>query len=276
VELFIEYAALFRNPRTSYCVLIGRWTPSTPAHELQAQIKYINEQFFNYPTIGYVMPFLVASLIFIWHRSKLLFLSCFATFLMALYAVTATNCQWPHYYNMALSGMFFFFVIGADTMTPLIRKSPKALRRYVAFVAAVLVAFFGYPRVDHELSGFPYTFLPVPEPVPGVFDFVAKNSSPTDTILTTGPPLLYMYVRRRSALRESSLIDEFITYYPGSTDVERVSHLRAQLVKNRPKIVILDPEHGDRKQRHMDALLKPFFADFGYQRVGPYFWVRPD
>jgi hypothetical protein len=276
IELFVEYAALFRNPSTSYCVVLGRWKPGPPLQELWAQAKYINEQFFNSSTLGYLTPLGVASAVFIWDRSKVLFASCFATLLLAMYAVTATNCQWRHYYNMPISGMFFFFAVGADAMSARLVSASAPLRRCVAATLIVVLAVFAYPRVRSELDGWPYKFAQVGEPVPGVFDFVAKNSAPSDTILTTGPPQLYMYVHRRSALRESSILDEFITYYPGNTDVEKVSHLRAQLITNRPKIVILDPENGERKRRHMAALLSPFFADFKYRRVGQYFYVRPD
>jgi hypothetical protein len=276
VELVVEYASLFRNPKTSYCVILGRWTPSTPLGELRAQAKYIYEQFFNAPVLGYLTPFFVASIVCTWSRSKILFGLSFATLLCALYAVTATNCQWPHYYNMALSGMFFFFIVGIDSLNASIAASSQVVR---AFVVGTLLAtgVFFVPRIDAELKNWPYRFAPVPEPIPGVFDFVAKNSSPSDRILTIGAPLLYMYVNRRSALRESSLLDEFITYYPGNSDVEKLSGLRAQLVKNRPKIVIIDPESGmHRKRRHMESLLMPFFQEFHYQPVGQYYWVRPD
>ena len=112
-------------------------------------------------------------------------------------------------------------------------------------------------------------------PVSGVLEFVAANSSPGDKILTTGPPLIYMYTHRYGAVREI-ILDEFLMLYPGKTDVERVRGLREELLKNRPKIVILDPLFEERKRRHMEALFVPFFRDFGYQKVGDYYYVRPD
>jgi hypothetical protein len=276
LELFVEYAALFRNPSTSYCVILGRWKPSTPLGELQAQVTYINKQFFNMATIGYLTPFFLASFLFAWRRSRALFFASFATFLLAMYAVTATNCQWPHYYNMALSGMFFFFVVGIDGLNPRLAGWGWALRALVVAVFLGSVGYAAYPRVTAELAGWPHRFVAVPEPVPGVYEFIAQNSDPEDKILTTGPPQLYMYANRQSALRESSILDEFIIYYPGNTDEERVAHLRAQLIKNMPKIVIMDPENQWRKQRHMNALLTPFLKEFGYKQVGPYYYLRPN
>jgi hypothetical protein len=138
-----------------------------------------------------------------------------------------------------------------------------------------VIAMFSYPRAHIELHNWPYHFQPMWVPVPGVLEFVAANSSPTDKILTTGPPLIYMYSHRYGAVREI-ILDEFLMLYPGKTDVERVRGLRDELVKNRPKIVILDPLFEDRKRRHMDALFVPFFRDFGYQKVGDYYYVRPN
>jgi hypothetical protein len=275
IHMVAGYAALYRNPSTSICVVFGRWTPSTPLHELEAQAKYIHAQFFNTATIGYLTPFFVASVIFIWRQSRMLFAASAATALLALYSVTATNCQWPHYYNMALSGMFLFFVVGADRMSAELWNAGALVQRCVGAILIAVIAMFSYPRINSELHNWPYHFQPMWVPVPGVLEFVTANSSPGDKILTTGPPLIYMYTHRYGAVREI-ILDEFLMLYPGNTDAERVRSLRDELLKNRPKIVILDPLFEDRKRRHMEALFVPFFRDFGYQKVGDYYYVRPD
>ena len=275
IHMVAGYAALYRNPSTSICVVFGRWTPSTPLHELKAQAKYIHEQFLNTATIGYLTPFFVASVVFLWRQSRILFAAAAVTALLALYSVTATNCQWPHYYNMALSGMFLFFVMGADRMSAELLHTSTLIRGYVGAMLVAVIAMYSSPRVRSELHDWPYHFHPMWVPVPGVLEFVAANSSPGDRILTTGPPLIYMYSHRDGAVREI-ILDEFLMLYPGNTDAERVRGLREELVKNRPKIVILDPMFDERKRRHMEALFVPFFRDFGYQKVGDYYYVRPD
>ncbi len=276
VRLIRDYAALFRSPQTSYCVVLGRWKPGTPLQELKAQAEYIYKQFFNTANLGYLTPFFVAAFVFPFKRSKVLLAVSFATFLLALYGVTATNCQWNHYYNLALGGMFLFFIVGVDTMNRELLQGSPTMRRFVCAAFVATMAVFMWPRYDNERSVGTLDFPPLAEPVPGVFGFVAENSAPTDRIFTTGPPLLYMHVNRLSALRESSVIDEFLAYYPGNTDVERVAHLRAELEKNLPKIVILDQENVGRKRRHMTALINPFLTAHHYKRVGPYFYVRPN
>jgi hypothetical protein len=276
IQLMVSYAAMFRDSGTSYCVLLGRWKPSTPLNELIAQARYINSQFFNLKNIGYLFPLLAASFIFIAKQSRILLLSSVATLLLAVYAVTATNCQWSHYYNMALCGMFFFMIVGADRLSTWIRSHSWIAGAAILSVIVVSIAVAARPRVKTELAGRPYHFPAVDEPIGGVFDFVARNSSPGDTIVTTGPPLLYMYTHRRNAVRESSFLDEFITYYPGKTDEEKLSGLRAELLQSRPKIVILDPFLSERQVRHVHALLEPFLTEFKYRKEGMYYYVRPD
>jgi hypothetical protein len=276
-----SYAALFRNPAISYCVQMGRWKPGTALDELQGQAHYIYNQYFNTGNLGYLAPFFVAGFVFTFKRSKLLVGLSFATLLLALYAVTATNCQWPHYYNMALGGMFLFFIVGVDSMGPELElaSSSVTMRRFVSGVFLVTMAVFMWPRYDQERSIGHLDFPALFEPVPGVYDFVARNSAPTDKIFTIGAPLLYMHTNRMSAMRESTFLDEFLAYDKGDTDVERVAPLRAQLEKNLPKVVIIDAEGQlgfGRKRRYMAALVMPFLTDHNYQQVGPYFYLRPD
>jgi hypothetical protein len=275
IRMIEGYAALYRNPSTSICVVFGRWTPSTPLLELKAQLKYIHAQFFNAATIGYLTPFFVASVVFIWRHSRLLFATALATAVLSIYSVTATNCQWLHYYNMALSGMFLFLIVGADRMNAeLVDARPRVCRIAGALFVAV-IALSAYPRIKSELQNWPYHAPPLSVPIPGILEFVAENSLPGDKILTTGPPLIYMYTHRVGAIREI-ILDEFLMLHPGNNDVERVRGLREQLIRNRPKIVIMDPYLEDRRRRHTDALLHPFFRDFGYKKVGEYYYVRPD
>jgi hypothetical protein len=275
IELIIEYAALFRNPNTSYCVMLGRWKPGTFTEELRAQLEYVHAQFFNVETLGYLTPFFVATFVFAWKGSKVLLAVGFATVLLSLYAVTATNCQWPHYYNMALPGLFLFFLIGLDRMKGSLAASEAVMRCGVGAIFVAVVAVFMIPRLKVELTRFPHAWTGVADPVPGALAFVAKHTTPEDRIFTTGPPGFYMFADRLSAVRESSILDDFMMYYPGKTDVEKVRHIREQLVRVKPKVVILDPENGHRKHRYMRALINPFLKEFGYQPVGAYFYLRP-
>jgi hypothetical protein len=276
LALVRDYAALFRNSKISYCVQLGRFKAGTPLEELKEQAEYIYKQFFNTGNLGYLTPFFVSSFVFTYKRSKVLLAVSFTTFLLALYAVTATNCQWPHYYNMALDGMFLFFIVGVDSMKGELARASRTTRSFVCAAFVATMAVFMWPRYDTERVVEAHGFPGINDPVPGVFDFIAKNSVPTDKIFTTGPPLIYMHANRMSAVRESTFLDEFLAYLPGNTDAEKLAPMRAQLERNRPKIVIMDPETSHRKVRETAALFTPFLTSHNYKRVGPYFYLRPD
>ena len=106
-------------------------------------------------------------------------------------------------------------------------------------------------------------------------DVIKRNTTPADRIFTTGPPVLYPEADRISAVRESNIIDEILGSYEGKTDAERLRPIYDQLVKHRPKVVVLDPENGYRKARHYKALVIPYLTEFKYKKVTEYIYVRP-
>jgi hypothetical protein len=61
----------------------------------------------------------------------------------------------------------------------------------------------------------------------------------------------------------------------GNTDEEKLRDRGEELRKAMPKIVILDPERNERKVRITRALFTPFLEEFKYNKVGPYYYVRP-
>ncbi len=89
-------------------------------------------------------------------------------------------------------------------------------------------------------------------------------------------PALYVQSDRVSAVRESAIVDEALGYYDGNTDEEKLSGLRAQLERNRPKLVILDPAYAPRKVRTNRALMYPFLEANHYKQITEYVWLRPD
>ena len=62
---------------------------------------------------------------------------------------------------------------------------------------------------------------------------------------------------------------------PGKTDEEKLRPLYDELVRHRPKIVFLDPEHGHRKHRHLAAAIMPFLTEFDYTKVNELLYLRP-
>ena len=270
------YMSMFRDPQKGYCVLLGTFRPSGAGMiaDLPAQWARIRLDFFNVATLGFLAPFFGASLVFVPRRSWALFASIVVALAMALYGITASHCYFSHYYLMAQSGLFFFLAMGLDCVGARLAHSSWRTRLWMSMTVVSIVALHVWPRIDTAPTA-PIVHPPLYEPIPGVFEFVAKNSAPTDKIFTTGPPGLYVYTNRVAAVRESSIIDELVPAMPGETDAEKLRPLYDELVKNQPKIVILDPEHGNRKYRHLNGAIMPFLTEYKYSKVNEYFYLRP-
>jgi hypothetical protein len=76
-------------------------------------------------------------------------------------------------------------------------------------------------------------------------------------------------------VRESNIIDEILGSYEGDTDEEKLRPIREQLERNRPKVVVLDPEHVWRKGRTYRVLMMPFLAELNYQKIRENLYLRP-
>jgi hypothetical protein len=274
LQMVGRYPRIYRDPTHSYCVVLGRFHPSTPLGELKTQWDGICKDFLNFGRLGYMAPMFAAGLVYITRRSLPLLAATFAGLVAGLWAVTASNCQWTHYYSMTMAGFFAFLAIGLDTMKAPFWAFDRWGRWFIRLAVVSSAAVTVYPRYDAESGVVHATQLPG-DPVPGVLAFIAANSVPTDRILTTGPPLLYVLADRISAIRESNVIDEILGVYTGATDEEKLRPIHDELVKNMPKIVVLDPENGYRKTRHMTTLIMPFLKEFQYRMASENIYVHP-
>jgi hypothetical protein len=175
---------------------------------------------------------------------------------------------------MTLVAVFAFLAIGLDAMKGPLFSLDGWTRAFILLTVASVAAVAVYPRYDAEAHTVHVT-PPAHEPVPGIFDFVEKNSTPADRLLTTGPPFIYVYTNRRSAIREGNVIDEILGVYDGDTDEEKLRPIHDELAAHPPKIVFLDPERADRKRRHLATLIMPFLKELNYRKVSEYIYVLP-
>jgi hypothetical protein len=246
--------------------------------DLPRMWEIINDEFFNLKTFGFVAPAFAAWAVFMWRRSIPMLLLGVLTIAGALYSVTPSNCFFDHYYIMSEAGIFLVLYLGVDVASDALRRATPELEKWAMLV---FVATLGAPvflRYDAEkaLAKGPRPVPPMEESIPGETAFVIANSAPTDRVVTTGPPAVYFMSDRLNAVRESTFMDEILPSRPGETDVEKVQGWRDDLLKNKPKIIILDPERLGRKVRLTRALFTPFIEEFHYKKVEPYYYVRPD
>lgn len=268
------YTTIYSDPNRSYCVALGIPHASTRLGALKLAWPRERSAFVNETVLGHFGPMLAASVLFAFRRSKMLLLVMVLVSLGALWAPTATICQWVHYYNMTIAGLIFVLVAGLDSMREPLQRTDGAFRGLVGIVSLSIVLMHGGNEIEDQWRA-KYARPPWAEPVPGVLSIIKDYTKPTDRIFTTGPPVLYPEADRISAVRESNIIDEILGSYEGRTDEERLRPIYDQLVKNKPKVVVLDPENIQRKTRHYRALLMPFLTKFKYQKIAENVYVRP-
>jgi hypothetical protein len=271
------YFTIFRDTSKSYCVILGRFKPTTRWHDLVVQWDQARREFLNAPNLSYLFPFAASTMVLTLRRNLPLFLATSVAAVFGLYAVTASNCQWVHYYNMTMTGLFLFLAVGLDSLSTALKSVAKPMRWCVIFIVAGLVALHVWPRLDTERTAFGTRRFgsPYVEAVPGIFKIVADNTTPQDRIFTTGMPNLYVQTDRISAVRESVFVDEMMGFYTGDTDEERFRPIHDQLKKNMPKVFVLDPEYGNRKTRHNQGVFLPFLAAEHYKKLTDYVYLRP-
>jgi hypothetical protein len=286
LTLVRNYSVIYRDPKRSYCVALGVAHPTTPLGDLRVAWGKITLRFLNLSVLGYLTPIVVPGAIFAFRRAKLLFAIMVLALIGALWAFTATNCHWMHYFNMSMAGVIFVLCAGADSMKARPAEEggeggpsgPLTAGRLVRAGACVAGLFL---LVSHSGPDFAkqrsaeYHRQAWQEPIPGILAFIQQNTTPTDRIFTTGTPLLYAKADRISAARESGIIDDLLGSYDGTTDEERLRPIRQQLDRNRPKVVVLDPEHVWLKGRTYRALVLPFLAELKYQKVRENLYLRP-
>jgi hypothetical protein len=274
VGLLRGYARIYKDPQHSYCVMFGRFSPTDTINDLRHQWEQIGVDFLNLKVLGYLLPFAVLFLFFVPRRSILLALTGLLAFASGLWAVTASKCAWGHYYVMAMPPLFFCMFLGLDGMA---HRVPARASRLAGWLLLAAVCTPLLPRLDKEWSRHEKRSFanPYEESIPGVLEYIKKNTKPGDRIFTTGPPGLYVQADRLSATRESGHIDAVIYGYPGNTDEERLSGIRQQLEKNMPKVVILDPQYEAARAKHTRIVFMPFLKAHGYKKDGERFWLRP-
>ena len=275
IAMVSSYRAIYRDPAKSYCVVLGLAHPTgSRLGDLAVAWGKIRASFLNEAVLGYFTLLIVPGAAFALRRSKALFAMMLVVAVAALWAPTATNCQWVHYYSMTMAGLILVMVASLDSIKGALRAADPLVRRAATAGAFILVILHGQPDFAREWAA-PYSRGPWSEPVPGVLAFIQQHTTPKDRIFTTGPPILYPEANRRSAVRESNIIDEILGSYPGATDEERLRPLHDELVKHRPKVVVLDPENAYRKTRHYKSLIMPFLSELHYQKINDNLYLLP-
>ena len=197
------YARMYRDPLQSYCVVLGKYHPTTFFGDRKAEWEAIRGNYMNETVLGYLLPFLLAGAVFTLRRSRPLFFVTGLAFIGALWAATASNCMWLHYYNMSTAGVVFALAVSLDSMSQPLRQADRLLRVGVSLAAVLLVAGHTVDDFNRHRTA-PYSRGPWTEPQAGLMEVIVKNTKPTDRIFTDGPPILYPKADRMSAVQRAT------------------------------------------------------------------------
>jgi hypothetical protein len=254
------------------------WFPKDPPGGVLAEYwRRLRGPYVNAAHVGVFLPLVVAPLALWQGRARLVGVAAVAAAFAALYAVTIGNGFAPHYFIMAMTGTFFCSTVGALALDGYARGAAPAFGRWVSASWVVVALLATFPRFCDEWTASSTYKAPAPPVNHAEIDFVRAHTGPGDRIWTLGDPLLYVFSDRPTAFREGIAIDELISYYPGTTDEERLAGQRAELMQNRPKLIVIgdDLVSYQRRQRYIRALLSPFLRDAGYIKLNDKFYARP-
>jgi hypothetical protein len=277
VHMISRYNVLYRDPVLSFCVAGGVFKPTTPLHDLFLQAQSLTSDFASLARMGFLLPFGAGLLLATRRRTLPLLAGAGLVLVSSFFAVVASNCPWKHYDNMLLAGLFFVIAVGLDLLSPHLREFSRTMRWLVrvAMLAGLVPAI--WPRVAEERALYGTRPLPssMTEPAPRVFELIREHTRPRDRIVTNGNPILYVQVNRLAGVRESNFLDPILSYYVGDTDAEKLRPVYEEMMKSRPKIVVLDPSFIYARGRHYEALWKPFLANNHYIQLTDNVYLRP-
>ncbi|HVV53606.1 MAG TPA: hypothetical protein VHO06_28380 [Polyangia bacterium] len=273
-----RYQVLYRDPVQSFCVAGGVFKPTTPLNDLYRQARALTEDFASVARMGFLLPFLAALGLSTRRRTLPLVLLALVVLLTSFFAVIASNCPWKHYYNMFLAGVVFVVVVGLDLFEPHLARLSPTMRWMTRIAMLTGLAVAVWPRIQAERPLYGTRAVPptMTEPAPGVFELIRKYTTPSDRIVTNGNPILYVQVNRIAGVRESNFLDPILSFYVGDSDEEKLRPVYDEMMRSRPKIVVLDPSFGYARARHHKALWWPFLTNNHYKRLTDNVYLRPD
>jgi hypothetical protein len=248
--------------------------------------------YINAPQTGAFVPLFLAPF-FLWDRARrIVAVGAFLTFAAGVYAISIGSGFAGHYFIMAMTGTFLWIFLGTLALDDATKKDEtkqdgakraeatdpgRAISRWIGASWLALALYMFFPHFADEWKKYSAYKAPPPPINAAEVAFVRAHSAPNDKVWNLGDPLLNVYAERVSPFREQYTIDQAIDYYPGTTDEQRLAGQRAELLADRPKLIVFGQDNVpyQRRQRYIKALVMPFIHDAGYVKLGDKFYARP-
>ena len=267
---YLDVVASYPEFAEKYCVAIGVFQPTTFIGDLKKSLTILQDGLINWQTLGGLSPFLAAGMFAALILRRAGALLALAAVVGGLYSVTLGHCFWSHYYIMVFAPLALLGAAGADLISSHVLTSKFAW--LVRLVLILIVVVIVGRRVGEEI-GKDY-LIPGPPFDPELIRLIRETTLPTDRIFTAGEPGIYAFAGRQSALANGVYTDEFLDFSP-APDEEDVAPALAELMRNKPKIVLLQTLLPERKQRYFKLLFFPHIRTMGYREIRPDLFVLP-
>ena len=228
--------------------------------------KRLQNSYVNAPHLILFTPLWLAALL-LWRRRNLIMAAAtVGVFLAALYAVTIGRGFFGHYFLMAMTGTFFWAVLGAIALAERMRDLDRKTQRWILSVVLVVALSSLGPRLDHDWDAWAGLKPPAPPIADSLITLVKRRTARQDRIWNIGMPGLYVFTDRLNASRIPYMHDSLLHFYHGENDAERFAPYRAELDRTMPKLVIFSTS-GAECARYMSGLVIPFLKDHHYRET---------
>lgn len=263
---YVDMYRFYMRFADSYCLDIGRFPRVSGWEALHANWGWFKD-WVSWHHLAPLVPLYAVAAWFL-KRSRALALLPLGM-LLGLYAVSVGHCFWRHYYLMAASGFLLPAVIGAAMAGKQVTRVPWAGRAALGLASASLL----YATWTPLREAWQEPDRPFGIPLDGnLARAVSELTLPTDYILSLGTPFAYVATDRLNPLPSNIFVDEWVNYYPGATDEERLAPMRRGLEAHVPKIIYAPATFAGRQSRFMRALFQQFILEHGYRQVAPEIW----
>ena len=233
---------------------------------LQEFWKRLQASYVNAPHLILFTPLWLAALL-LWHRRTLMMAAAaVGVFLAGLYAVTIGRGFFGHYFLMAMTGTFFWGVLGALALSERMRDLDLKTRRWIVSVVVVVVLSSLGPRLDHDSDAWAGLKPPAPPIADNLIALVQRRTTRQDRIWNIGTPGLYVFADRLNASRIPYMHDSLLHFYQGENDAERFAPYRTELDRTMPKLVVFSTS-GAECARYISGLVMPFLKDHHYRET---------
>ena len=163
--------------------------------------KRLHDSYADAPHLILFTPLWLAALLLWRHRNLMMASGAVGVFLAGLYAVTIGRGFFGHYFLMAMTGTFFWAVLGAIALAERMRDLDRKTQRWILSVVLVVVLSSLGPRVDHDSDAWA-GLKPPPAPIAdSLIALVKRRTGRADRIWNIGTPGLYVFADRLNASR---------------------------------------------------------------------------